>query len=222
MTEVRLCQCGKPAGHQSVCALGPDDGDHEIERIDRRYEAVIAERAEARFHRHKREFDADRRARRADLSALELHRLAVERAVTISTVSGSNPEPSRGQGEHAGPPRQQQLSDDPRWRESEHVIRSRLLRMHELLDEAEGLGPVADKTMLAAEKDQRIVREGEGLSAGAVVALLGTDIAGSAETVRRVRRQAGRSAKDGRRLDRESTPAAGLVRRVVIDEERGR
>ena len=81
------------------------------------------------------------------------------------------------------------------------MIESRLRRVHELLDEAEGLGPVAAKTLLGSEKDDLIIREGLGLSPLAVVEKLGRDIAGSPETVRRVRRARGRSMKDGSTLD---------------------
>jgi hypothetical protein len=211
----RFCQCGKPAGHDSVCNL-EHDGDREVERIDRASEDVLSDRAAKRWERRKPNIDEERRQARARMTPLELHRHAVERATTISTVAGGNVEPSRGHGDSALPPSQQLLDDDPRWREHEAVIRSRLLRLHELLDEAEGLGPVAATTkMLGEEKDERIRKEGEGLSAIGVVELLGRDIAGSPETVRRVRKAAGRSTKDGRRID---APDTSGMRRVRIDD----
>lgn len=217
---VRLCQCGKPAGHASVCRLGPDDGDQEIERVDRSWEETNARHREERFAKKKRGMDAERREHRAEMTGLELHRLAVERAGRLSTVQVGNVEPSRGGGTQVGPPRQQLLDDDPRWTEHWAVIESRLRRVHELLDEAEGLGPVAAKTLLGSEKDDLIIREGLGLSPLAVVEKLGRDIAGSPETVRRVRRARGRSMKDGSTLDEpgsSTTTAPGTVRRVVID-----
>ena len=190
----------------------------DVERIDPQTEAQLTQRAAERYERRKRDFDAERRGHRAGMSTLELHRAAVERQAKISTVAAGNVEPGRGGDGPVGPPRQQQLDDDPRWREHEAVIRSRLERMHELLDEAEGLGAVAEKAMISAEKDQLILTKGKGMSASAVVALLGTDVAGSPETVRRVRRRAGVSVKDGLEREQVDLPAA-TVRRVVIDRE---
>jgi hypothetical protein len=182
--------------------------------MEREFVDGLVERNAARWEKRKRGIDADRRARRGEMSVLELCRLAIERQAKISAVPAGNVEPSRGGSERAGPPAQQLLDDDPMWRNHWTVIRSRLERVHEKLDEAEGLGPVAaTTTMLAEEKDKRILGE-EGLEPLDVVEKLGRDIAGSPETVRRVRRAAGRSAKDGRRID----PAAPTpsVRRVVI------
>lgn len=176
---------------------------------------IEAERRIERWAKRKRSIDAERREHRALMSTLELHRHAVERLGKLSAVPAGNVEPSRGGSERAGPPAQQLLDDDYRWRDGWSVIRSRLERAHELLDEAEGVGPVASTTtMLAEEKDKRIIADGEGLSAVAVVEKLGRDIAGSPETVRRVRKAAGRSTRDGSRL--EQPPAHGPVRRVVI------
>lgn len=191
------------------------------------------ERRHHRFTRRQQQFDADRRLQRAELTTLELHRLAIEREAKLSTVAAGNVEPSRGGSDRIGPPRQQLLDDDPIWREHWQIIRSRLLRAHESLDEAEGLGANAVRTMLTDEKDLEVLRKGRGLSAQAVVDLLGRDIAGSAETVRRKRRRThdqttrefqllgfAVSVKDGEPiLDRSDRPPNQL-RRVVIDDER--
>ena len=186
--------------------------DMEREWADRE-----AERRATRWEKRKRGIDAERRERRAQMSDLELHRHLVERYGTLSTVAAGNVEPSRGGGDGVGPPKQQQLEDDWRWRETLTVVRSRLERAHELLDEAEGVGPVASTTtMIGEEKDKRIISDGEGLSPGAVVEKLGRDIAGSPETVRRVRKAAGRSTKDGYRIE-ASLDMPRPVRRVVID-----
>lgn len=172
--------------------------DHDdVERVDGAWEEQHARRREERFEKRRRDFAADARGRRATMTVLELVREALERATTISTVASGNVEPSRGGSDPAGPPRQQTMNDDPRWRETWAVIHSRALRALELLDEAEGLGTVAATTkMLGVEKDRLVLRE-EGFSPIAVVEKLGRDIAGSPETVRRIRRKAGRRASDG-------------------------
>jgi hypothetical protein len=171
-------------------------------------------RRRERFEKRKRGLDADRLQARAQLGAWALHKQAVERLAKLSTVAAGSVEPSRGGSETVGPPRQQTLDQDPAWREHWDVIRSRLLRVHEKLDEAEGLGPTAAKTMLGVEKDREILTKGRGFTAQAVVDLLGRDIAGSAETVRRVRRKHGYSTRDGEPLP---DPQTGTVRRVRID-----
>ena len=118
-----------------------------------------------------------------ETSPLGLHRRAVGRLAKLSAAPG-----------------QQRLDDDQIWREHWHVIRSRLERVHDKLDEAEGLGPAAVRTMLAEEKDRAILSQGRGFTARAVVDLLGADIAGSPETVRRVRRKHGYRSGDGEPL----------------------
>jgi hypothetical protein len=188
-----------------------------------------ADRRRTQFEKRKRGFDSERRQRRAGLTLLELHRHAVEREIRLSTVAAANPEAGRGGGSDGSVNRlgapagqiligsQQLMEDDPRYEEHLRVIRSRLEGWHELLDEAEGLGATAVKTMLSEEKDREILTKGRGLSAQAVVDLLGRDITGSPETVRRVRRKNGCSAKDGELLP-DPPARSGNVRRVVIDE----
>jgi hypothetical protein len=188
----------------------------EVERVPPHIEEVLATRAGERFERRRRDFNADRTGRRATLTVHALYVEATEREAGLSTVAAGNVERSRGGTGPAGPPSQQTMDDDPRWREHWAVIRSRLERVLELLDEAEGLGPIlANTTMLGDEKDKLILAE-QGLSPLAVVEKLGRDIAGSPETVRRVRRAAGRSGKDGRRIE-ETSDSTGPIRRVVIE-----
>jgi len=200
--HVRLCDCGKRADHIGVCNRS-DENDPDGIRVDAKTEDLFAERRAERFAKRARTFAEERTAQRAKADLLMLHREVIERAGRLSTVGAGNAERSRGGGDPSGPPRQQQLDDDPRWREHETVIRSRLLRLHELLDEAEGHGTVAgNMQMLGVEKDKLILsRENQGLSAQAIVDKLGTHITGSAETVRRVRRQNG---LDHRGYERES------------------
>lgn len=195
--EIRLCSCGKPAEHDSICNRDRSgrDGDEQVERVDHDWEEIEARRREDRHQKRQRSFDADRREQRAGMNTLDLHRHAIQRQAKISTVAAGNIEPSPRGSEPAavGPPRQQLLDDDPRWREHSTVIRTRLELMHELLDEAEGLSTVASTAnMLGVEKDRMILAaSNRGLRAQAVVDRLGSHIAGSAETVRRVRRAAG-------------------------------
>ena len=183
-----------------------------------------AERRRARFDKRKPQLDQDRRIRRAEMTLLELHRHAIERQAKISSVSAgpvgrSSPNSER---QRPGPPAQQQLDDDPRWREAWKVIRRRFEDVHRLLDEAEGLGPSAVASLLSDEKDRLILTEGRGHSCQAVVDLLGREVAGSARTVFRVRREKAEgvlghavSTIDGERLeDLREKPG---VRRVRID-----
>lgn len=213
--SARYCQCGKLAGHGSVCALGPDDGDRDAERVDRGWEEQNARNREARHRKREHASMAAREQQRAGMTALDLHRSAMERAARLSTVKAGNVEPGRGGGDGVGPPAQQTMDDDPRWREHLLIVRSRLERMHALLDEAEGHGTAQQLAaqMDGSEKDRLILAE-EGLSPLAVVEKLGRLIAGSPETVRRVRRAAGRSARDGART--EEKPNTAGWRRVQI------
>lgn len=192
----------------------------DAEQPDATWLEERARRREERHAKRRQEQDAVRRLERAGMSSFALHREVVERYTRLSTVPASTPEPSRGHADSALPPIQQRLDDDPRWQERDRILRASLERMLELLDEAEGLGTVATtRQMLGAEKDKRILAE-VGLSPMAVVEKLGRDIAGSPETVRRVRRKDGRSAKDGTLATDKPTPASGTVRRVVIEDGR--
>jgi hypothetical protein len=195
----RVCQCGKPADHDSVCNRARDD-DPDAERVDRQWEEAHSRRREERWEKRKRSIDADRKERRATMTPYEKHLEIRRRQVKISTVPASQVGHSSPSVESAkvGPGYQQEMDADPRWREHWTVINSRFDRLLELQDEAEGLGPVAaTTTMLGVEKDRRVIAEGEGLSPLAVVEKLGREIAGSPETVRRIRRKAGRRAGDG-------------------------
>jgi len=205
--HVRLCQCGKPADHDSICKPGRSpaglDPEREVERVPLDWEERRARKREEKFAGVQRELSAERRQHRSSADLLNLHREALEREVTISTVSAGSTERGRGGSDPAGPPTQQLLDDDPRWREHWAVIRSRLERVHDLLDEAEGLGTVASTgQMLGIEKDRLICHvSNRGLSNQAVVDKLGSDIAGSPRTVGRARALAGLDAHGHEKTD---------------------
>lgn len=189
---------------------GARPGHDEVEPIDDpAWLEQEARRREDRFDKRWRSFAAARRTARAGMTALELHRHAAERQAKLSTVAAGNVEPSRGRRDPVGPPTQQVLDDDPMWREHWRIIRSRLERVHEKLDEAEGVGTTAQSTtLLGVEKDRMIIAQGRGLSNRAVVDLLGEDIAGTPETVRRVRRRLGYD-NSGHEIEDASAPRAG-------------
>lgn len=204
----------------------------DAERPSQEWEDGEAERRRARFEKRKLGRDNERRQDRAGLTTFQLFLLAVKREAKLSTVPAGNLEPSRGGGDRVGPPGQQLLEDDPGWAEDWQVIRSRLLHAHEKLDEAEGLGASAVRSMLTDEKNREILVKGRGLSARAVFDLLGRDIAGSPETVRRVRRRTqdptspefrllgfAVASKDGEPIREGGVRPVGEWRRVVIDKE---
>lgn len=168
------------------------DHDLEVERVDQAWEEQEARRREERFSKRRLSQDAERREQLAVMDTLSKHRWAIERAAKLSTVAAGSVAPSRGGDEPIGPPGQQLLDDDPAWSEHWTVIDSRLDRVHEKLDEAERGTVATIASMTGVEKDKLICDpSNRGLRAQGVVDKLGSDIAGSAETVRRVRRARG-------------------------------
>lgn len=192
----RLCECGKPANHESVCrqrgSTAGLDPERDVQRIDRAVEERMAREREERNAKRRLRFDAERRDRRARTDTLSLHREAMERAMTMSTVKAGSTERSRGGGDGpGGPGRQQLLTDDPRWEDATRIVRKRILQMLDLLDEAEGTGHAqAVAAMDGTEKDRVILDEGRGLIAEQVVAELGPEY-GSASYIRKLRRARG-------------------------------
>lgn len=164
--HVRLCECGKPAGHHGICrpprtAAGftPDDVDPiEAERVEE-----YARRAEARDARRQPGFRAERHAGRAAMSTRQLQALADTRAALLSPVSAGNIAPSHGAAGHpsvnlALQAARVDLGSDPRWAAAADRERRAVLHQHELLDEFEGLGPAAaEKDLTPEEKDALIV-----------------------------------------------------------------
>lgn len=210
----------------------------EVERIDPISESKIVERSATRWTRIKSENATRRRRDRDAMSTVDLHRQAIDRAAKLSTVgaaamgqsSPSSAHPSKNLAlDHSAA---QLVDDDPRWRECQLVIRRRVEKLHDLLDEYEGLGSAAQTAaaMDSYDKNARILKEGRGHPCDVVVDLLGREIAGSARTVWRVRQRThdpdsqewkilgyAVSTIDGTPL--ESTPR-GPIRRVVIEDDR--
>lgn len=169
-------------------AAGSRTDRDEVERVDLEWEERHARKREERFAKDKLQIDTARRDGRRRMTPFELHRHAVERLAKISTVAAGNVEPSRGGDERVGPPKQQRIEDDPRWQEHEFIVRRRLELMHQLLDEAEGLGSQAARTLTREEKNRMVLTQGRGYTCEVVVDLLGREIAGSVRTVWRIRK----------------------------------
>lgn len=176
--HVRLCECGKVAGHNSICLPGRQtaglDPEREVQRMDvlARVGASIPSAeiddpaAERRAERHARRqpgFRADRHQERAHLSNQQLQALADIRAAKLSPIAAGNIAPSHGSAGHpsanlalrAG---SIDLNQDPRWRGADSAERRALERKHDLLDEYEGLGTAgADPDLTPEAKDAAIV-----------------------------------------------------------------
>lgn len=166
---VRLCECGLPADHDSVCQ---PSRLAIAQRVDEAWAEENAERRSERHEKRQPEFQARRIAQRAAMSIEQLHALAVTRAAKLSTVPAGNIAPSHGAGGHPSVNLALQstsvdLESDPRWRGTRDAQRRALLRQHELLDEYEGLGPArSDPDLTAEAKDAAIVSpENEHLTA---------------------------------------------------------
>lgn len=181
----------------------------EVERVDRTYEEQQAREAEEHDRGRRLRFGNERRGQRDRMDPLNLHRQLIERVVTISTVPASQIAPSRPGGDtHGGVPRQQTLDDDPRYVEGQRRLRKWLLTLHDLVDEAEGLGSKAAAVaqLDGIEKDRILRREGVGLTASELYRE--TDgLYGSESYIRRWRKRErldrlGREIQDDRQDDR--------------------
>lgn len=167
--HVRLCECGLPADHISVCQPSRLAA---AQRVDEAWATEQAERRELRHAKRQPGFRSERHSARARLSNAELHALAGVRAAKLSPIGAGNIAPSHGAAGHpsvnlalkAG---SVELGQDPRWSGAHASERRALMRKHELLDEYEGLGPASSERELSPEeKDAAIVSpEHEHLSA---------------------------------------------------------
>lgn len=159
------------------------------------------EESAGRLARDRLKADQRRQRQLAAMTVPALVAAAYAAAVVHSAVPAGAAERSRGGSDAAGPPRQQQLSDDPRWRLAEGVIRRQALVLHDLLSEQAGTGrAAAAAAMDSTDKDALILREGVGLTAEAVLDMLGREF-GSASYVRRLRNARGLDSCGRPRLD---------------------
>lgn len=187
--HVALCECGLPAGHESVCR---PSRLAVAQRIDGAWLDTLAHRAERRH----RETETAERERfvgwMRSLSTLDKCREAL-RPAAESTVPAGSLEPSRGgESQRVGPPRQQLRDDDPRVKLAVGQIDRAAERLLMLAREEHGHGTAgAAVTMLGEHKDAEILRCA-GAKPRDVVGLLGTQVAGGSRTVERVREEAGR------------------------------
>lgn len=183
------------------------DREHDVvERVDRTWEQRNADELRDHSDGRKRRFATDRRATRAGMPLAELLRLTIQALAAepvLSTVPAGNIEPTRGNGDGASLQHQQALDDDPRYRYAQHQLRHWTEQLLGLQEESRGLGVVAGAVLMLAEhKDVEILKL-EGPSPRDVVNLLGSQVAGSARTVERVRIEASRCRWCGQRMPGE-------------------
>lgn len=158
--HVRLCECGLPADHDSICKPGRLGA---ARRVDQEWEEQNADRRAERHAGRQPGFRAERSMARSRMTIPELRSLVEIREAKLSPVSAGNIAPSQRGAVHpsANLALQAQsvvLDSDPRWRSAGEFERRSLMRMHELLDEYEGLGVAkGEREISAEEKDAEIV-----------------------------------------------------------------
>lgn len=197
----RLCECGLPAGHDSICR---PSRHYLAQRVDRQWEEQNAERRAERHGKRRVTFAAERRDRRRGIDDLTLHRQVHERAATMSTVAASaigQSAPS-SESQRVGPPVPQELAADPRWRGHWRALRAHLDQLHELLDEYEGLGTRPVRDLTTEQRNRIVLEQGEGLSCREAAALLPEHTNGKASVVATIRRMQGSGIASQDVLDR--------------------
>jgi hypothetical protein len=139
-------------------------GDREAGRVDRDWEDANADRRRERFAKRKPAMTADLRGRLRAMDVDTLRAWVLAETTAMSTVRAGNVEPSRGGSDSAEPPRQQALSDDPRWTRYEEIEKRGLLLKADLILEAKGHGVHATGDRSSREAARLIVDRGRGLS----------------------------------------------------------
>lgn len=160
ITHVRLCECGLPADHESVCRAVRLPAARQV---DVQWHEEQAERRGARHAKRQVGFRAERHAERRGLSNQQLQALADIRAAKLSPIQAANIEPSHGGTNHpsvnlALRARSVDFDQDPRWKGADATERRALMRKHDLLDEYEGVDIAgADPDLTPEAKDAAIV-----------------------------------------------------------------
>jgi hypothetical protein len=180
--HVRLCECGRPAGHNSVCLSNS---------AERQWVAVEAEERRDHSDGRKRRIANDRRAAQARMSDWELVLEAREAEFLLSTVGAASTGPTQGGESQRVGPSTQLLEQDPRWRLAKHQLRRAAEQLLDLAEEIRGHGIAATATVQLGEHKDAEILKCVGLKPREVVHHLGKEVAGGTRTVERVREAAG-------------------------------
>jgi hypothetical protein len=183
--HVRLCECGKPAGHNSLCFV-------ERVGLDQRMDLTDAEVKTRREHSdsRRRRVNEERRAARTRVSEYELVSQVREAELLLSTVAAANRETSSSESQRVGPSTQR-VDDDPRWRLAKRQLRRSAEQLLDLAEEIRGHGIAAGATTQLGEHKDAAILECAGLKPREVVQHLGREVAGGSRTVERVREEHG-------------------------------
>ena len=179
--HLRLCECGRPAGHNSICLSNA---------LERQWVAVEAEQRRDHSDGRKRRISSERRAVQAAKSDWELVEEARQGELLLSTTGAATPGSGRGGESQRVGPSTQLLEQDPRWRLAKRQLRRAAEQLLDLEEEIRGHGIAAVATLqLGEHKDAEILRC-VGLKPREVVRHLGSEVAGGTRTVERVREAA--------------------------------
>lgn len=189
VTHLRLCECGKIAGHNSLCyteRIGVD------QRVDRAFENAMADERRDRSDKRKARISSERRSARARQDDWQLVMDAREAEMLLSTVKAANPESgARGSESTMVGPTTQRLDDDPRWRLAKRQLRRAAEQLLDLADEIRGHGVAVTATVQLGEHKDAEILACVGLKPREVVQHLGREVAGGTRTVERVREAVG-------------------------------
>ena len=182
--HLRLCECGKPAGHQSICWTENIGTEQRVPLVwENAHADIRRERSDAR----KRRVSNDRRAAMARYPDWKLVSMARKAELLLSTVHAASLESSGGGGSERVGPTTQLLEHDPRWYLAKRSLRQSAERLIEIADEIRGYGMAAGAINQLGEHKDAAIMECVGLKPREVVQHLGSAVAGGTRTVERVR-----------------------------------